>query len=159
MHEVILRLQRKDGNSPVKMTRNDFGDLCIQKIRIQICHHRLESVALSSFSRFGAGNPGSRYYFFNISIKAMNDGGYEEGVLSELPAAADNGPIFQERKQRRCGTDSQQSSALSEMTGLVGKLFEQYILFVSRITAMDAFQMKYTKKQEEGSKKDRMERL
>ena len=45
------------------------------------------------------------------------------------------------------------------MTGLVGKLVDQDRLFVSRITAMDAVEMKDTKKQEEGSKKERMERL
>ena len=37
--------------------------------------------------------------FFNISTKAMNDGGYEEGVLSELPAVVDDGPILQDRKK------------------------------------------------------------
>ena len=45
------------------------------------------------------------------------------------------------------------------MTGLVGKHVEQNRLFLSVTTAMDAVEMKDTKKREKGSKKNRMERL
>lgn len=105
------------------------------------------------------GTPAVDTFFLNVSSKEMNVGGYEEGVTASVPAIIVDDPVVSDRKKRRVSNESHTNSALSEMTGLVGKLVEQDRLMVNRMTSAGAPDSRNTNNGQEDDREVRMKRM